>query len=140
MLTIVDEYTRECLAIDVERRLGSEDVLERLTELFMRRGPPTYLRSDNGPEFTAHAVREWLSRLGVGTLFIEPGSPWENGYVESFNGKLREELLDREIFFTLGEAKVLIARWRQEYNTIRPHSSLGNLAPVEFERRSQKNR
>ncbi len=130
MLTMVDEYTRECLAIDVERRLDSEDVLERLAELFVTRGMPTYLRSDNGSEFTAAAVREWLDRLGVQTLFIEPGSPWENGYVESFNGKLRDELLDREIFYTLGEAKVLIERWRHEYNTIRPHSSLGYHPPA----------
>jgi transposase InsO family protein len=130
MLTLVDEYTRECLTIDVERRLDSENVLERLTELFVTRGTPTYIRSDNGSEFTATAVREWLGRLGVKTLFIEPGSPWENGYVESFNGKLRDELLDREIFYTLYEAKVLIERWRHEYNTIRPHSSLGYRPPA----------
>jgi transposase InsO family protein len=130
MLTMVDEYTRECLAIDVERRLDSENVLERLAELFVMRGTPTCIRSDNGSEFTATAVREWLGRLGVETLFIEPGSPWENGYVESFNGKLRDELLDREIFYTLTEAKVLIERWRQEYNTVRPHSSLGYRPPV----------
>ena len=97
--------------------MNSEDVLERLAWLFVTRGVPKYIRSDNGPEFTARAVRDWLKRIGVGTLFIEPGSPWENGYVESFNGKLRDELLNREIFFTLTEAKVLIERWRQEYNT-----------------------
>jgi transposase InsO family protein len=130
LLTIVDEFTRECLAIDVERRLTSEDVLERLTELFVRRGPPAYIRSDNGAEFTANAVREWLGRLGVQTLYIEPGSPWENGYVESFNGKLRDELLDREIFYTLQEAKVLIERWRQHYNRFRPHSALGYRPPA----------
>jgi transposase InsO family protein len=130
MLTIVDEFTRECLAIDVERRLGSEDVLERLTDLFVRRGPPAYIRSDNGAEFTANAVRGWLTRLGVQTLYIEPASPWENGYVESFNGKLRDELLDREIFYTLQEAKVLIEQWRQHYNRIRPHSSLGYWPPA----------
>jgi transposase InsO family protein len=130
MLTMVDEYTRECLAIDVERRLDSENVLERLAELFVTRGVPECIRSDNGSEFTAKAVREWLDRLGVETLFIEPGSPWENGYVESFNGKLRDELLNREIFYTLGEAKVLIGRWQQEYNTIRPHSSLGYRPPA----------
>lgn len=130
MLTILDEYTRECLAIDVARRLTSEDVLERLTDLFVRRGVPDYLRSDNGAEFTAHAVRDWLLRVGVRTLYIEPGSPWENGYIESFNGKLRDELLEREIFDTLLEAKVLIERWRCEYNTIRPHSSLGNRPPA----------
>jgi transposase InsO family protein len=104
MLTLVDEYTRECLAIDVERRLGSEHVIERLAQLFVHRGTPAYLRSDNGAEFTAHAVREWLGWLGVGPLYIEPGSPWENGYVESFNGKLRDELLDGEVFYTLQEA------------------------------------
>jgi len=130
MLTIVDEYTRECLAIDVARRLDSEDVLERLAELFVCRGTPAFLRSDNGAEFTANAVREWLARLGVQTLYIEPGSPWENGYVESFNGKLRDELLDREIFYTLQEAQVLIERWRQHYNRFRPHSSLGYRPPA----------
>ena len=121
LLTIVDEYTRESLAIDVARKLNCEDVLERLGWLFVHRGIPEHIRSDNGPEFTAQAVRDWLGRLGVGTLFIEPGSPWENGYVESFNGKLRDELLDGEIFYTLKEAKVLIERWRQQYNRMRPH-------------------
>jgi len=130
MLTLVDEFTRECLAIDVARRLDSEDVLERLAWLFVTRGVPKHIRSDNGSEFTARSVRKWLKRLGVGTLFIEPGSPWENGYVESFNGKLRDELLNGEIFFTLTEAKVLIERWRREYNTIRPHSSLGYRPPT----------
>jgi putative transposase len=130
MLTIVDEHTRECLSIDVSRRLTSEDVLERLSDLFVRRGVPDYIRSDNGPEFTATRVREWLERVEVKTLFIEPGSPWENGYVESFNGKLRDELLNREVFDTLLEAKVLIERWRRAYNTIRPHSSLGYRAPA----------
>ena len=123
MLTVMDEFTRECLAIDVARRLTSEEVLERMSDLFICRGVPAYLRSDNGSEFTARRVREWLTRVGVQTLFIEPGSPWENGYVESFNGKLRDELLNREIFDTLLEAKVLIERWRREYNTIRPHSA-----------------
>ena len=130
MLTLVDEYTRECLAIDVERRLDSEDVLDRLEQLFVSRGTPEFIRSDNGAEFTAKAVRDWLPRVGIDTLFITPGSPWENGYVESFNGKLRDELLDREIFYTLGEAKVLIERWRQEYNTFRPHSSLEYRPPA----------
>lgn len=130
MLTLIDEYTRECLAIDVARRLTSEDVLERLADLFIRRGTPHYLRSDNGAEFTAHVVRDWLQRVGVKTLYIEPGSPWENGYIESFNGKLRDELLDREIFDTLWEAKVLIERWRVEYNTVRPHQALGYRAPA----------
>jgi transposase InsO family protein len=130
LLTIVDEYTRESLAIDVARKLNSEDVLHRLGELFVHRGVPTHVRSDNGPEFTAEAVRDWLGRLDIGTLFIEPGSPWENGYVESFNGKLRDELLDREIFYTLKEAKVLIERWRRLYNSVRPHSSLGYRPPA----------
>jgi transposase InsO family protein len=130
MLTLIDEHTRECLAIDVARSLKSEDVLERLSDLFVRRGVPAYLRSDNGSEFTATKVREWLSRVGVKTLFIEPGSPWENGYIESFNGKLRDELLAREQFDTLLEAKVLIERWRRQYNTVRPHSSLGYRAPA----------
>lgn len=130
MLTVVDEFTRECLAIDVGRRLASDDVLERLAWLMCTRGVPGHIRSDNGPEFTATAVREWLARVGVKTLFIEPGSPWENGYVESFNGKLRDELLNGEIFYTLKEAKVLIARWRNHYNTVRPHSSLGYRPPA----------
>jgi len=130
MLTIIDEHTRECLAIDVARKLKSEDVLERLSDLFIRRGVPKYLRSDNGPEFTANKVRDWLKRVEVQTLFIEPGSPWENGYNESFNGKLRDELLDRELFDTLLEAKVLIERWRRHYNTVRPHSSLGYRPPA----------
>ena len=129
LLAIVDEYTRECLAIEVERKLDSEKVLEQLGELFVQRGIPEHIRSDNGPEFTAEVVRDWMSRLGVGTLFIEPGSPWENGYVESFNGKLRDELLNGEIFYTLKEAKVLIEMWRQRYNRLRPHSSLGYRPP-----------
>ena len=130
MLTLIDEHTRECLAIDVARRLTSEDVLERLSDLFIRRGVPHYIRSDNGAEFTADAVRQWLNRVGVKTLFIERGSPWENGYIESFNGKFRDELLNGEIFDTLLEAKVLIERWRCEYNTIRPHSALGYRPPA----------
>lgn len=130
MLTIVDEFTRECLAIDVARRLNSDDVLERLAWLFVTRGVPEHIRSDNGAEFTAKAVRQWLGRVGVNTLFIEPGSPWENGYCESFNGKLRDELLEQEIFYSLKEAKVLIERWRHEYNWIRPHMSLGYVPPA----------
>ena len=130
LLTLMDEYTRECLAIDVARRLGSDNVLERLTDLFIRRGVPAYLRSDNGSEFTARAVRWWLDRVGVRTLYIEPGSPWENGYIESFNGKLQDELLKREVFDTLWEAKVLVERWRREYNQVRPHSALGYRPPA----------
>ena len=130
MLTIVDEYTRECLSIDVARKLDSEDVLERLAWLFATRGVPEYLRSDNGSEFTASAVRTWLAKVEVQTLYIEPGSPWENGYVESFNGKFRDELLNGEIFYTVREARVLIERWRQVYNTVRPHSALGYRPPA----------
>ena len=130
LLTVMDEYSRECLAIDVGRRITSDDVLERLTELFVRRGVPAYVRSDNGPEFTATVVREWLERVGVKTLYIEPGSPWENGYIESFNGKLRDELLNGEMFDTVLEAKVLVERWRQHYNAVRPHSSLGYRPPA----------
>lgn len=130
MLTMIDEFTRECLAIDVSRRLTSEDVLERLSDLFIHRGPPEYIRSDNGPEFTAHRVRDWLKNVGVKTLFIEPGSPWENGFIESFNGKLRDELLNTELFDTLLEARVLIERWRLHYNTVRLHSSLGYKPPA----------
>lgn len=130
LLTVMDEYTRECLAIKVERRLKSKDVIELLGRLFLARGLPGHLRSDNGPEFTARAVRQWLEQLGVGTLYIEPGSPWENGYIESFNGKLRFELLDVEIFDTLLEAQVLVEQWRRHYNTVRPHSALGYRPPA----------
>jgi len=130
MLTVIDEYTRECLAIVVDRRLRSTDVIEVLAELFIRRGTPEHIRSDNGPEFCAKAVHKWLDRLGVGPLFIEPGSPWENGYCESFNGRLRDELLNGEIFYTLQEAKILIENWRCEYNEIRPHGSLGYRPPA----------
>lgn len=130
MLTVIDEFTRQSLAIHVDRKLNSESVLECIAELFVKHGPPDHIRSDNGAEFTAHVVRDWLGRIGVKTLFIAPGSPWENGYNESFNGKLRDELLNMEIFYTLKEAKVLIERWRQHYNTIRPHSSLGYKPPA----------
>jgi putative transposase len=129
-LTVVDEFTRECLSIDVARRFTGDDVLERLAWLFVTRGVPEHIRSDNGPEFTAKAVRRWLTEVGVKTLFIEPGSPWENGYVESFNGKLRDELLNGEIFYTIREAQVLIERWRAHYNHVRPHSSLGYRPPA----------
>ncbi len=130
MLTVIDEHTRECLAIDVARQLKSDDVLERLAWLMATRSVPEHIRSDNGAEFTAKAVRSWLKKVGVKTLYIEPGSPWENGYIESFNGKLRDELLNGEIFMTLREAKVLIERWRNHYNTKRPHSSLGYRPPA----------
>ena len=130
MLNIIDEYTKECLDITVERKMGSSLVIERLAHLFITRGIPEHIRSDNGPEFTAKAIRKWLSRLGVKTLFIEPGSPWENGYIESFNSRLRDELLNGEIFTTLLEAKVLIEDWRRHYNTVRPHSALGYKPPA----------
>ncbi len=130
ILAIINEYTRECLAILVERRITSEDVIVQLFNLFVFRGVPEYIRSDNGPEFTAKAIRKWLKRMNVKTLFIEPGSPWENGYIESFNGKLRDELLNREIFTTLTEAKVLIADWKREYNQVRPHSAKGYKPPA----------
>ena len=130
LLTVLDEYTRECLAIQVSRQIRSDDVLGLLADLFVLRGTPEHLRSDNGPEFCAQAVRDWLGRLGVSTLFIEPGSPWENGYNESFNGKLRDELLNGEIFYTLDEAKVLVEQWRQLYNQVRPHSALGYRPPA----------
>ena len=129
ILTIMDEYTRECLAILVSRHISSEDVIDKLFHLFIFRGIPEHIRSDNGPEFTAKAIRGWLDRLGVKTLFIEPGSPWENGYIESFNGKLRDELLNREWFSTLIEAKILTEEWRREYNQFRPHSALGYRPP-----------
>jgi len=130
MLNLIDEFTRERLSIDVARKLTSDDVLERLTDLFVRRGVPGYIRSDNGSEFTAKSVRDWLAKVGVKTLYIEPGSPWENGYVESFNGRLRDELLNGEAFDTVLEAKVLIERWRVHYNTVRPHSSLRYRPPA----------
>jgi transposase InsO family protein len=130
ILTVIDEYSRKCLAIVVERRLQSNDVLNCLTELFVKHGPPDYIRSDNGPEFTSRVVRRWLKRLGVQTLFIDPGSPWENGYNEGFNGKFRDERLNGEIFYTLQEAQVLIEEWRLEYNTFRPHSPLKYRPPV----------
>ncbi len=130
ILVIIDEYTRECLAMRVARRITSGDVLEHLYELFLLRGVPEHIRSDNGPEFTAKVVRKWLNRVGVKTLYIEPGSPWENGYVESFNSKLRDELLNGEVFTTLTEARILIEQWRREYNQVRPHSSLGYRPPA----------
>ena len=129
-VTVLDEHTRECLAIVVARKIRAHDVLEVLADLFVRHGPPEYLRSDNGPEFTAKLVRRWLGRVGVETLFIEPGSPWENGYNESFNGKLRDELLNGEICCSLADAAVLVEQWRREYNTVRPHSACGGFPPA----------
>jgi transposase InsO family protein len=130
ILNIIDEYTRECLVTLVERKIKADDVIDQLYNLFIFRGVPEHIRSDNGPEFTARVVRKWLNRLGVKTLFIEPGSPWENGYIESFNGKMRDELLNREIFTTLEEAKVLINQWRREYNQFRPHSAKNYRPPT----------
>jgi len=130
LLTVVDEYSRECLAIEVGRKLTSKDVLRVLANLMLKHGVPEHIRSDDGPEFVAKVVREWLQRLEVETLFIEPGSPWENGYIESFNGRLRDELLNGEIFYTLHEARVLIEMWRRHYNHVRPHSSLGYRPPA----------
>jgi transposase InsO family protein len=123
ILNIIYEHTRECLATFVARKIKTTGVLDQLFNLFVFRGVPEHIRSDNGPEFAAKAVRQWLSRLGVKTLFIEHCNPWENGYIESFNGKMRDELLNGEIFTTLEEAKVLINQWRREYNQIRPHSA-----------------
>jgi transposase InsO family protein len=130
MLTVIDEHSRKSLAITVKRKLTSMDVIETLARLFLQYGPPKHIRSDNGSEFTAAFIRKWLKDIGVKTLFITPGSPWENGYNESFNGKLRDELLNGEIFNTLKEAQVLVEMWRTEYNTIRPHSSLGYKPPA----------
>jgi transposase InsO family protein len=130
ILTVIEEYTRECLALVVARRLRSTEVLETLAELFVTYGVPAHIRSDNGPEFTATVMRQWLAALDVETLFIEPGSPWENGYVESFNGKFRDELLNGELFYTLQEAQIIIERWRRLYNTCRPHSALGYQPPA----------
>ena len=130
MLNVVDEFTRECLAIQVARRLKSNDVIDVLADLFITRGIPGHIRSDNGPEFVATAVKDWIKGVGAQTAYIEPGSPWENGYVERFNGKLRDELLGCEVFNSLAEAKVLIEQWRRHYNTVRPHSSLGYRPPA----------
>ena len=130
MLCLIDEYTRECLSIDIARRLNQDDVLERLAWLMATCGVPEHIRSDNGSEFTAKAVRKWLKKVDVKALYITPGSPWENGYVESFNDKLADKLLEHEVFDTLHEAKVLIERWRVHYNTMRPHSALGYRPPA----------
>ena len=130
LLTVIDEYTHECLAIRVARSMTANDVLWVLADLFLEYGIPEHTRSDNGPEFVAKAIRGWLAELGVTTLFIEPGSPWENGYVESFNGKLRDELLNGEIFYTLKEAQILTADWRRLYNALRPHSGCGRRPPA----------
>lgn len=129
-LNIVDEYSRECLMIKVQRKLNSIDVIDALSDLFILRGIPKYVRSDNGPEFIALELRKWIVAVGAQCAFIEPGSPWENGYVQSFNARLRDELLNGEIFYTLKEAQILIEQWRIHYNTIRPHSALGYKPPA----------
>ena len=130
MLNLIDEFSRECLSIRIDRRLRSTDVIDVLSDLFILRGVPDHIRSDNGPEFVAKAVREWIAAVGAKTAYIEPGSPWENGYCESFNSKLRDELLNGEIFYSLAEAKIIIESWRRHYNTKRPHSSLGYRPPA----------
>ena len=130
MLNILDEFSRECLAIRIKRKLNSTDVIDALTDLFILRGVPDHIRSDNGPEFVAEAVRKWIAAVGANTAYIEPGSPWENGYVESFNARLRDELLNGEIFYSLKEAQIIIEQWRHHYNTKRPHSALGYRPPA----------
>ncbi len=130
LMTLIDEFTRECLAIRVARRINSLGVIETMADVMLTRGVPEHIRSDNGPEMTSKIVRSWLASVGARTLYIEPGSPWENGYCESFNGKLRDELLNGEIFYSLKEAKAVIGQWRSHYNTARPHSSLGYRPPA----------
>ncbi len=130
VLNVPDEFTRECLAIRVGRKLNSTDVIDVLSDLFILRGVPGHVRSDNGPEFVAEAVRAWIAAVGAEAAYIEPGSPWENGYVESFNSKLRDELLDGEIFYSLKEARIVIESWRRHYNARRPHSALGYRPPA----------
>jgi transposase InsO family protein len=129
-LNIIDEFTREALMICVARKLNSTDVVDALTDLFILRGPPAFIRSDNGPEFIAQNVRHWIAAVGAKTAYIEPGSPWENGYCESFNARFRDELLNGEIFYTLKEARIVIEQWRKHYNTVRPHSALGYRPPA----------
>ena len=129
-MTLIDEFTRECMAIRVARRINSFGVIETMADVMLTRGVPEHIRSDNGAEMTAKVVRGWLAKLGAKTLYIEPGSPWENGYCESFNGKLRDECLNQEIFYSLKEAQVVIEQWRNHFNTIRPHSSLGYRPPA----------
>jgi putative transposase len=130
LMTLIDEFTRECLAIRVARRINSFGILETMADIMLMRGVPEHIRSDNGAEMTAKVVRNWLTQVGAKTLFIEPGSPWENGYCESFNGKLRDELLNGEIFYSLKEAQIVIEQWRKHYNTVRPHSALNYRSPA----------
>ena len=130
MLNIIDEFTHECLAIRIDRRLKAIDVIDLLSDLFILRGVPEHIRSDNGPEFVAKAVQGWIGAVGAKTAYIAPGSPWENGFIESFNARLRDELLDGEIFYTLAEAKIIVESWRRHFNTVRPHGSLGYKPPA----------
>ena len=130
ILTLIDEYTKEALAVYPARRIRANDVIDLFADVMVERGVPEYIRSDNGPEMIAKVLRNWLARVGTKTAYIMPGSPWENGYCESFNGKLRNELLDGEIFYTLREAQVIIEQWRWHYNRIRPHSALGYRPPA----------
>jgi putative transposase len=130
MLNVIDEFTHECLSIRVSRKLKAVDVIDVLSDLFILRGVPGHVRSDNGPEFVAKAVQEWITAVGARTAYIAPGSPWENGFIESFNARLRDELLDGEIFYSLKEAQIVIESWRRHYNTLRPHGSLGYKPPA----------
>ena len=130
MLNLIDEFTHECLAIRVDRRLNSTDVIDVLSDQFILRGVPGHIRSDNGPEFIAKAVQKWIHAVGAKTAYIAPGSPWENGFIESFNARLRDELLNGEIFYSLREAQIIIESWRKHYNTKRPHSALGYRPPA----------
>jgi len=130
LMVVIDEYSRQCLAIHVARRIRAKNAIDVFADLMEIHGIPEHIRADNGPEMVAKKLRAWLARLGTKTVYITPGSPWENGYCESFNGKLRDELLNGELFYTLGEAQVLIEQWRVHYNTIRPHSSLGYRPPA----------
>jgi transposase InsO family protein len=130
MLNLIDEFTHECLAIRVDRKLKSVDVIDVLSDQFILRGVPEHIRSDNGPEFVAKAVQDWIGAVGAKTAYIERGSPWENGFIESFNARLRDELLDGEIFYSLAEARIVIESWRRHYNTERPHGSLGYKPPA----------
>ncbi len=131
-MALVDEFTRECLALPASRSFRCGDVIDTIAAQVARRGAPRFIRSDNGPEFVAQAIRDWTATLAIGTLYIEPGAPWQNAYAESFNGKLRDELLDREVFDDLAHARQLLAEFKDTYNRRRPHSSLGNLTPAEF--------
>jgi putative transposase len=131
-MPVVDEYSRECLALEMERSITSEEVVATLSRLFTERGAPSFIRSDNGPEFISKALKRWLTVSGIGTLYIEPGSPWENAYSETFISRLRDELLNREVFANLKEAQVLAGDYREHYNHSRPHGALGYLTPVEF--------